>query len=134
MLDSLTLTGPCRSTSPRKWQDVKKPFQLTFRAHEGSLLHDHLPCLTWTAIHNTVLTVPHFEVGDIRIPNLAQERLHGVPWPHRGHLSYLGGVATLWDNGLVPETLIVECPTAYVPSRNVPSALWGRRYQPPVIL
>lgn len=50
--------------------------------------------------------VPHFEAGDIRIPNLAQK----PPWSpfHRGHLSYPEGVATLWDSGLVPETLIVE--------------------------
>lgn len=76
--------------------------------------------------------VPHFEAGDMRIPNLAQKP-RGVPFTGE-HLSYLGGVATLWDSGLVPETLIVECPTAYVPSRNAPPAVWGRRYQPPVIL
>lgn len=32
----------------------------------------------------------------------------------------------MWDNGLVPETLTVECFTAYVPGRNVPSAVRGQ--------
>lgn len=129
MLDSLTLTGPCRSMSPRRWQDVKaKPAHIAGSSRVITTPPSPAPHLNggYTILCSFCLTMRQGMSAsrtELSVASASPGTL--VPPSRNGHM---------WDNGLVPETLIFECPTAYVPCRNVPSAVRGRRYQPPVIL
>lgn len=124
MLDSLMLTGPCRSTSPRRWRRESQ-FSPHCRLDEG--------CLYYTTIYSTShgqqYIVPYSLCLTLRqgisAPDPSPKSPHGVLRPRRGHLCYPEGVATcgttFWS--LRP---FVECPTPRVPSRNVSFSSLGQ--------